>query len=161
MADDIFDGVSGGLRNFLQSALSRRDGYVRAPGSVFAPGHDEVQAATDFVGAQNAPYGSIAYRNDPTRYGSVASRQMPGQFGTYGAFNPGFLQQQKDDAMQAQKNVYDEEHKQQQEDQLRQSAIGAQFTAQALSPMFSRLLNRPAVSGLRYNGDISEESNNG
>jgi hypothetical protein len=40
----------------------------------------------------DAPYGSIAQRNDPTQYNSILARKYPQIFGQFGAANPLYQQ---------------------------------------------------------------------
>ncbi len=98
--------------------------------------------ARDAGAAANAPYGSIAYRNDPNQYGSIASRQFPGAFGPTGTFNASYQAEQAsaDAGMQRRKAS---------DDALGYAATQAQMTAGALAPYFSSL-SSPSNSGLQW-----------
>lgn len=98
--------------------------------------------ARDAGTAANAPYGSIAYRNDPNQYGSIASRQFPGAFGPTGTFNAPYQAEQAsaDAGMQRRKAS---------DDALGYAATQAQLTAGALAPYFNGL-SSSSNSGLQW-----------
>ena len=85
--------------------------------------------------AAGAPYGSIAYRNNPNQYGTIASRQFPGAFGPTGALNPEYQADQAAAANGMQR-------RQAGNDAVNYANMQAQFTAGALSPLFNNVYNK-------------------
>lgn len=95
IGDDIFSGASGAHRRFFSGVAQRFVDPFSFSGAAQAAGQ-----------AQNAPFGSIAQRNDPNRYGSTASRVFPGAFGPNGALNPD-TQQNRDSTELSQRRSVD------------------------------------------------------
>lgn len=72
--------------------MARNSQYADLPADLRAG----ITAAQD---AQNAPYGSIAQRDDPSQYGSVLRRKYPG------VFSPRVTTQEEDDDAQIKRNA--------------------------------------------------------
>jgi hypothetical protein len=125
--DDSFSGLDGSTRRFLGGILRRS-----VAGGDVSPNSGNATATgilNDWQAAQNAPYGSIAYRNDPNRYGSIASRMAPGLFGPSGSLNPEYRQEQADYQRGIQQGAEQRRQVGAQDDYMRRQAA---YTAQAL-----------------------------
>lgn len=158
MDDDILSGASGSVRQFFSNVRARQrsasaalspessDAYVNG-GVQYLRSHTDprfrassLRTAQDFgrfsgdaAAAADAPYGSIASRNDPNRYGSIASREFAGQFGPTGELNPAYRAERDDSARQAAADA-DEANG------TRAALLNGQATASFLQPMFAGLL---------------------
>lgn len=162
--NDILEGANASLRKLVSGIHARNMPAEDLPstrvnaGMQYLRGHYDPRFRSESVGmarefgdyaadaakAADAPYGSIASRNDPNRYGSVASRKFKDVFGPDGAANPS-AQPAPDVGMGAQQQ---------------QAALTGQTTAAYLAPLLSQFAGGMPRRDLRadFNGPSPVDS---